>query len=240
VMTKLIERNTTIPTRKSETFSTAADGQTQVEIHVLQGEREMAANNRTLGRFNLDGIPPAPRGVPQVEVTFDIDANGILHVQAKDKATGREQKIQMTASSGLDENEIKKMVEEAQSHVSEDKKRREEVEQRNKLDTLVYQTEKLTKENKERIPVADLNAVEAEIAKAHEVLKGTDTDAIRTALDSLTAASHKMAEAMYKQSGGPTEGPGGGPTGAEGGPAEGGNGGSAGKKDGDVIDAEFE
>jgi molecular chaperone DnaK len=242
VMTKLIERNTTIPTRKSEVFSTAADGQTQVEIHVLQGEREMAAGNRTLGRFALDGIPAAPRGVPQVEVTFDIDANGILHVAAKDKATGREQKIQMVASSGLDENEIKKMVDEARSHESEDKKRREEVEQRNKLDTLVYQTEKLIKENREKIPVVDLNAVESEVEKSKEVLKGTDTDAVRASLESLTAASHKMAEAMYRQTGGAAGGPE-GAAGGEGGPqaGPGAQPGSAGaKKDGDVIDAEFE
>jgi molecular chaperone DnaK len=243
VMTRLIERNTTIPTRKSETFSTAADGQTQVEIHVMQGEREMAANNRTLGRFVLDGIPSAPRGVPQVEVTFDIDANGIMHVGAKDKATGREQKIQMTASSGLDESQIKNMVEEARSHESEDKKRREEVDQRNKLDTLVYQTEKLIKENKERIPIADLNAVEAEVAKAQEVLKGTDSAAIKTSLDALTAASHKMAEAMYRQSGTAEGGAPGQDAGGKAGdaPADGGNGGTApGRKDGDVIDAEFE
>ena len=243
VMTRLIERNTTIPTRKSEVFSTAADGQTQVEIHVLQGEREMANNNRTLGRFVLDGIPGAPRGVPQIEVSFDIDANGILHVQAKDKATGREQKIQVTASSGLTENEIKNMVDEARSHETEDKKRREEVEARNKLDTLVYQTEKLIKENKERIPVSDLNAVEAELGKAKEALKGQDLAVIRSSLDTLTAASHKRAEAMYRQSGGAgAEGAGGAPggqySGAAGGPE--GQGGNAGKKDGDVIDAEFE
>ncbi len=176
-------------------------------------------------------------------MTFDIDANGIMHVGAKDKATGREQKIQMTASSGLDESQIKNMVEEARSHESEDKKRREEVDQRNKLDTLVYQTEKLIKENKERIPIADLNAVEAEVAKAQEVLKGTDSAAIKTSLDALTAASHKMAEAMYRQSGTAEGGAPGQDAGGKAGdaPADGGNGGTApGRKDGDVIDAEFE
>ncbi len=240
VMTKLIERNTTIPTRKTETFSTAADGQTGVEVHVLQGEREMAAGNRSLGKFNLDGIPPAPRGVPQIEVTFDIDANGILHVSAKDKATQREQKITVTASSGLDEGAIKRMVEEARDHEAEDKKRREEAESRNRLDSLVYQTEKLVKENRERIPVADLNAVEGEIQKAKDALAKGDIDAIKKATDDLTHASHKMAEAMYQQSG---------PGAQAGQDSQGGNGAGDGTSQsgnpgahagGDVIDAEYE
>jgi molecular chaperone DnaK len=236
VMTKLIERNTTIPTRKTETFSTAADGQTGVEVHVLQGEREMAAGNRTLGKFNLDGIPPAPRGVPQIEVTFDIDANGILHVSAKDKATQREQKITVTASSGLDEGQIKRMVEEAREHETEDKKRREEAENRNRLDSLVYQTEKLVKENRERIPVADLNAVEAEIATAKDALAKGDNDAIKKAFDDLTHVSHKMAEAMYQQSA-----PGATAPGAGGGNGTGETAQAAGAHaDGDVIDAEYE
>jgi molecular chaperone DnaK len=243
VMTKLIERNTTIPTKKQQVFSTAADGQTSVEVHVLQGEREMASDNRTLGKFVLDGLPPAPRGVPQIEVTFDIDANGILSVHAKDKATNREQQITVKASSGLDEGAIQRMVNEAKSHEADDKKRREDAEVRNHLDNLVYQTEKLLKENKERIPVADLNAIESEVAKAKDVLGKGDIAAMKTALDQLTAASHKLAEAMYRQAGasaGPTRG---GEPGAEphaGGP-KGGNGEGAGKKpDGDVIDAEFE
>lgn len=226
VMTKLIERNTTIPTRKQQIFSTAADGQTSVEIHVLQGEREMAADNRTLGRFILDGIPPAPRGVPQIEVTFDIDANGILSVSAKDKATGKEQHITVKASSGLDEAAIQRMVNEAKQYEAEDKRRREEAETRNHLDNLVYQTEKLLRENKDRIPVAELNMVEKEIANAKEALSRGDITTIRRALDQLTAASHKLAEAMYRQAGSGTS--------AKGGDGEGKKG------DSDVIDAEFE
>ena len=234
VMTRLIERNTTIPTRKSEIFSTAADGQTSVEIHVLQGEREMAADNRTLGRFILDGIPPAPRGIPQIEVTFDIDANGILHVSAKDKATGKEQKVTVTASSGLSEKDIQRMVEDARQHELEDKRKRKEVEARNHLDSLVYQTEKLIREHKDRIPVAELNAVESALEAARNALKGSDTGAIQRATDELTAASHRLAEAMYRQAGaGPTPKGGNGEgtsAGASTGPST----------SGDVIDAEFE
>jgi len=228
VSTRLIERNTTIPTRKAETFSTAADGQTSVEIHVLQGEREMSADNRTLGRFILDGIPTAPRGVPQVEVTFDIDANGILNVSAKDKATNKEQKITVTSSSGLEEQDIDRMVEEAQEHEEEDKKKREQIDKRNQLDAMVYQTEKLLKENKENIPVSELNSVEAAISSAKEALKGDDPDAMEKATGELTQASHKLAEAMYKQAE---------TAGAE---ADSGQSSEEPKEDGDVIDAEFE
>ncbi len=239
VMTRLIERNTTIPTRKSEVFSTAADGQTSVEVHVLQGEREMAANNRTLGRFILDGIPPAPRGIPQIEVTFDIDANGILHVSAKDKATGREQKVTVTASSGLDEKDIQRMVDEARQHEVDDKKKRQEVEARNRLDALVYQTEKLIREHKDRIPVAELNTVESAIDKAKDALKGGDPAAVQRASDELTQASHRLAEAMYRQAGAPAGGGDGEGTQAPGGAGPGASA-SSGAASGDVIDAEFD
>ncbi len=238
VMTRLIERNTTIPTRKSEVFSTAADGQTSVEVHVLQGEREMAADNRTLGRFILDGIPPAPRGVPQIEVTFDIDANGILHVSARDKATGKEQKVTVTASSGLSEKDIQRMVEEARQHEVEDKKKRQEVEARNRLDALIYQTEKLIREHKDRIPVAELNAVESAIEKAKDALKRGDPAAVQRASDELTQASHRLAEAMYRQAGGSAGGGNGEGTHAPSGGAAGP--GSSGATSGDVIDAEFD
>jgi len=237
VNTRLIERNTTIPCKKTEVFSTASDGQTQVEIHVLQGEREMAADNRTLGRFVLDGIPPAPRGVPQIEVTFDIDANGILSVHAKDKATGKEQKITVTASSGLSEAEVQRMVEEARNHEAEDKRRREEIEQRNRLDTQIYQAEKLLKEHRERIPVADLNAAEAEIAKAKEALQKNDVAAIRACNDSLSQAMYRIGEAVYRQTG--TPGNGSGSDSAAGG-GDGSGASSSASKDGDVIDAEYE
>ncbi len=226
VMTKLIERNTTIPTRKQETFSTAADGQGSVEIHVLQGEREFAAGNRTLGKFILDGIPPAPRGVPQIEVTFDIDANGILNVSARDKATNREQKITVTASSGLNESDIKRMVDDAAQNEADDRKRREEVETRNHLDSVVYQTEKLIRENREKIPVGELSEVERELDKAKEALKGSDPAAVAKALEDVTAASHKMAEKMYQAAAQPGATPG----------ADS----SSGAPEGDVIDAEIE
>ncbi len=238
VNTRLIERNTTIPCKKTEVFSTASDGQTQVEIHVLQGEREMAADNRTLGRFVLDGIPPAPRGVPQIEVTFDIDANGILSVHAKDKATGKEQKITVTASSGLSEAEIQRMVEEARNHEAEDKRRREEIEQRNHLDTQVYQAEKLLKEHRDRIPVADLNAAEAEVAKAKEALQKNDPAAIRSANESLSQTMFRIGEAVYRQAGTPGNGSGGAQS--SGGAPGSGGGDSSASRDGDVIDAEYE
>jgi len=231
VFTKLIERNTTIPTRKSEIFSTAADNQNSVEIHVLQGERPMARDNRTLGKFHLVGIPPAPRGVPQVEVTFDIDANGIVNVSAKDLGTGKEQKITITSSSGLSKDDINKMVKEAESHADEDKRKREEIEARNRADSLVYQTEKLVRENREKLSDSDVKSVEAAIADCKKALEGGDVSRINQAADALTQASHKVAEAMYK-AGGPQAG------GQAGGSAQGGSGTKSGEKD-DVIDAEY-
>jgi molecular chaperone DnaK len=199
VFTRLIERNTTIPTRKSETFSTAAENQTSVEVHVLQGEREMAQGNRTLGRFHLVGIPAAPRGVPQIEVTFDIDANGIVNVSAKDMGTGKEQKITITASSGLDESEISKMVSDAESHAEEDQARRKIVEARNQLDSLIYSTESTVEENREKLDATLRGELEATVEEAKKALDGEDLDTIEAASASLTQASHKLAEAMYKQ-----------------------------------------
>jgi molecular chaperone DnaK len=231
VFTKLIERNTTIPTRKSETFSTAADNQTSVEIHVLQGERPMARDNRTLGKFHLVGIPPAPRGVPQVEVTFDIDANGIVNVSAKDLGTGKEQKITITSSSGLTKDDINKMVKEAESHADEDKRKREEIEARNRADSLVYQTEKMLNEHRSKLSESDAKAVEAAIADTKKALEGSDIDAINRAADALTQASHKVAEAMYKTGAQPGAG-------AEA-SSNGGSGAKSGEKTDDVIDAEY-
>ena len=236
VTTKLIERNTTIPTRKSETFTTAADNQTSVEIHVLQGEREMARDNRTLGKFHLVGIPSAPRGVPQVEVTFDIDANGIVNVSAKDLGTGKEQQITITASSGLGEKDIEQMVRDAESHAEDDKKKREGVDVRNQADSLVYQTEKLLTENREKIPASDLSAIEDAVKQTKEAIESNDTTQMRAAIDNLTKASHKMAEVMYRQQ---TQQPGGKADGAGAGPGAGARPG-AGKKDDNVVDAEFE
>jgi molecular chaperone DnaK len=229
VFTKLIERNTTIPTRKSEIFSTAADNQTSVEIHVLQGERPMARDNRTLGKFHLVGIPPAPRGVPQIEVTFDIDANGIVNVSAKDLGTGKEQKITITSSSGLSKDEIGNMVREAESHADEDKRKREEIEARNRADSLVYQTEKVLNENRSKLSDSDAKAVESAIADTKKALEGSDVAAINHAADALMQASHKVAEAMYK-SGGPQAGAAGETSGS---------GAKAGEKTDDVIDAEY-
>ncbi len=200
VMTRLIERNTTIPTRKSQIFSTAADSQTSVEVHVMQGEREMATDNRTLGRFHLDGIPPAPRGIPQIEVTFDIDANGIVHVAAKDKATNKEQKITITASSGLSKDEIDKLVKDAKSHEADDKKRREDIDMRNQADALVYNTEKVLKENKDKVAGDDAKKIEEAIAACKKAIEEKDSGRIKSTMDELTKASHKMAEAMYKAS----------------------------------------
>src|SRR5881398_1060305 len=197
VMTRLIERNTTIPTRKSQIFSTAADGQTAVTINVLQGEREMAADNKSLGHFDLVGIPPAPRGVPQIEVTFDIDANGIVHVGAKDLGTGKEQSIQITASSGLSEDEIKQMVKDAEAHAAEDKKRKETVEARNHLDSLVYSTEKSLKEYDGDLDVSVKETIEDALKKAKQALEGQDAQAMRIAAEQLSQSSHKLAEAMY-------------------------------------------
>ncbi|MDW3229817.1 MAG: molecular chaperone DnaK [Acidobacteriota bacterium] len=201
VFTKMIPRNTTIPTRKTEIFTTAADNQTSVEIHVLQGEREMAAYNRSLGRFHLDGIPPAPRGVPKIEVTFDIDANGILNVSAKDMATGKQQAITITGHSGLDDKEIDRMVKEAEAHAAEDKKRREVIEARNQADQLVYSIEKLINDNRDKIPAEEISRAEQEIANTKKAIEGDDPEAIKSAVDSLAKASHHISEILYRQAG---------------------------------------
>jgi len=238
VMTTLITRNTTIPTRKSETFSTAADSQTSVEVHVLQGERPLARDNRTLGRFQLVGIPPAPRGIPQIEVTFDIDANGMVNVSAKDQGTGKEQKITITASSGLSKDEVERMKKDAEAHAEEDKKRREEIETRNRADQAVYAAEKMLQEMGDKLPAADKAAVESAVEALKTAVSGGDTDAMTRAMEQLTQVQHKAAEALYKTAGaaGPAGGEGASGPGAQGTP---GTGGSAGSPDtGDVIDAE--
>jgi molecular chaperone DnaK len=198
VMTTLIPRNTTIPTRKSEVFSTATDNQTSVEVHVLQGERPMARDNRTLGRFHLVGIPPAPRGVPQVEVTFDIDANGIVHVAAKDRATNAEQKITITASSGLSKDEVERMVKDAEAHATEDKTRRELIEARNSADALVYSVERTLAESRDKVPASDVSRIESAIASVKQATAGEDLNEIRRTVDELQKASHAMAEALYR------------------------------------------
>lgn len=231
-MTKLIERNTTIPTRKSEVFSTAADNQPAVDIHVLQGEREFAKDNRTLGNFQLTGLPPAPRGVPQVEVTFDIDANGMVNVSAKDLATGKEQSIEIKASSGLNDEEIDKMVTDAKRFSNEDKERRQAVEAKNKLDSLIYQTEKLVKENEAKLDEATKSSMDGAIAEAKKALESDDRAQMEAAFENLQNASHAMAQSLYQsgqQAGGQ---PGGQPGGQQGG-------GQQGPKDDDVVDAEF-
>jgi molecular chaperone DnaK len=202
VSTKLISRNTTIPTRKSEIFTTAADSQTEVEIHVLQGEREMAYDNRTLGRFNLVGIPAAPRGVPQVEVTFDIDANGIVNVSAKDLGTGKEQRITITSSSGLNKDDVDKMVKEAESHAEEDKKKKEEIEVRNRADSMIYNTDKLLKENREKLPEEEAKNIESAIEACKKAVETGNKEEIEAKLNELTKASHKLAEVLYKQTAG--------------------------------------
>ena len=201
VFTKLIERNTTIPTKKSQIFSTAGDGQTSVEVHVLQGEREMAAYNKTLGRFQLTGIPPAPRGVPQIEVTFDIDANGIVHVSAKDQATGNEQKVSITASTNLTEDDINQAIKDAEAHASEDKKRKEEIEVKNNAESLVYNSEKTLEELGDKLSGEEKAKVEAEIESTKKALEGNDTEAIKNATDKLTKVFYEISEKLYKQTG---------------------------------------
>ncbi len=234
VMTVMIPRNTTIPTQKKEVYSTASDSQPSVEIHVLQGERAEARYNRTLGRFHLDGIPPAPRGIPKIEVTFDIDANGILSVAAKDTATGKDQRITITANSGLQEGEIDRMVKEAQEHEEEDKRRREEVDRRNKLDSLCYQLEKQITENKDKLSGVDLGSVEALVKEGREAVEKQDDEKVKSALERLEKEAHAIATKLYEQAGPP---PGAGGPGA---PPPGASDGQGARKKGDVIDAEFE
>ena len=236
VTTKLIERNTTIPTRKSEVFSTASDNQPSVEINVLQGEREMAKDNRSIGRFHLDGIPPAPRGVPQVEVTFDIDANGIINVSAKDKGTSKEQKITITDSTGLSEDDIEKMVKDAETNADADKERREKVDLKNQLDSVIYSTEKTIKDNKDKLPEDDVKAAEEALEEAKKHLEG-EAEEMKAQLEKVNEIAHKLASSMYAQSQQAGE------AAPEGGPQDSGDagGGDQGKdKDDDVVDAEFE
>jgi len=229
-MTPLIPRNTTIPTRKSENFSTASDNQTSVEVHVLQGERPMARDNRTLGRFNLVGIPPAPRGTPQVEVAFDIDANGILNVSAKDVATSKQQQITITSSSGLSKDDVERMVREAEANAGEDARRRQEIELRNQVDALVYSTERALAEHGAKLAPAELGAVEQALNDARDALKSENADRMRRAQENLTRVSQTMAEAMQRQTAG------GGAAGA--GPS--GRSSAGAPPEGDVVDAEFE
>jgi molecular chaperone DnaK len=237
VMTRLIEKNTTIPCKKSQVFSTAADNQPAVSIHVLQGERQMAPDNRTLGRFELVGIPPAPRGVPQIEVSFDIDANGIVHVNAKDLGTGKEQSIKITASSGLSEAEIQKLVREAEAHAEEDKRRKELIEARNHADSLVYSVEKNVKEFGDKVDTTEKTKIEEAITKTKKALEGDDIDAIKKAQDELMTVSHKLAEAMYAKTAGGQGGP---EAGGEAQQHSGDQQQASGKKNDDVVDADFE
>jgi molecular chaperone DnaK len=242
VFTKLIERNTTIPTRKSEIFSTASDNQTSVEVHVLQGERPMAADNRTLGKFHLVGIPPAPRGMPQVEVAFDIDANGIVNVSAKDMGTGREQKITITASSGLSKEEIDRMMRDAESHSAEDVKRREEIEARNRLDGLVYQVEKTFTENRDKLDATAASDMEAAIADAKKAVEEGGVDRMNSAFERLQTSSHKLAEALYQQqssAGAGDAGAGGEQASAAGAASGSGSAGAGAGGEDNVIDAEY-
>jgi molecular chaperone DnaK len=233
VMTTLISRNTTIPTKKSETFTTAADNQDQVEVHVLQGERPMARDNRTLGKFNLVGIPPAPRNVPQIEVTFDIDANSIINVSARDKATGKQQNITITASTTLTKDEIDRMVKEAEANATEDTKRKAEIEARNQADGLVYSTERTLAEHGAKLAEADRKAIDEALGEAKEALKGEDVERIKRAYENLTKASHTLAEIMYRESQQGSSGPGAPGAGSQ-------PGGAPGPKEGEVVDAEFE
>ena len=227
VLTKLIEKNTTIPCKKSQVFSTAADNQPAVSVHVLQGEREMASDNKTIGRFELTDIPPAPRGVPQVEVTFDIDANGILNVGAKDLGTGKEQSIRITASSGLSKDEIEKMVKDAELHASEDQKKRAMIEARNQADGLIYTTEKALKEHGDKVDEETRKAIETALEDLKKAMEGEDPEAIKSKTEALATASHKLAEVMYQKAQGEAD------AGAEGASETGG------QKE-DVVDAEFE
>jgi molecular chaperone DnaK len=235
VATQMIPRNTTIPTRKTETFSTVADNQSSVEVHVLQGERPMASQNRTLGKFQLTGIPPAPRGVPQIEVTFDIDANGILNVTAKDMATGKDQKITITSSSGLSKEDVERMAKEAQAHSAEDKAKREEIEAKNQLDSLIYNVEKTLREHGDKISGSERGEVENALADAKKALESNDKRSMDQARERLTQASHKLAEQMYKTAQ-PQGTPGAG-TSAGAGSAPGSDGSA---KDQGVVDAEYE
>jgi molecular chaperone DnaK len=231
VMTRLIDRNTTIPTSRSQTFSTAADNQTSVEVHVLQGEREMARDNRTLGRFHLDGIPPAARGVPHIEVTFDLDANGILNVKAQDKGTGREQQVTITASSTLNKDEVDRMVKEAESHASEDRAKREEVELRNQADHMIHQAEKIIKDNEARIPEDVKSEVNTKLEALKTAAKGSDTKDLQRKMDDFNEALQKIGQHIYQQQGA-----------AAGAPADGstdGSGAEQEKKEGEVVDADY-
>ncbi len=240
VATPMIPRNTTIPTKKTETFSTAADSQTSVEVHVLQGERPLAAQNRTLGKFHLTGLPPAPRGIPQIEVTFDIDANGILNVTAKDNATGKDQKITITSSSGLSKEEVERMAKEADAHSAEDKARRDEIEAKNQLDSMVYNIEKMLKEHGDKISGTERGDVENALADAKKAIESGNKAQMDSAREKLTTASHKLAEQMYKATQatpGAAPGAGAGPTDGQG--AASGSNGASQKKDEGVIDAEY-
>jgi molecular chaperone DnaK len=233
VMTTLIPRNTTIPTRKSETFSTAADNQTSVEVHVLQGERPMARDNRTLGRFHLSGLPSAPRGIPQIEVTFDIDANGIVNVSAKDMATQKEQKITITASSGLSKDEVDRMMKEAESHADEDRRRKEEIEARNHADQAVYQAERTVRDAGDKLSAADKAPIESALEDLKKAIEKNDVAEMKSKMDALNTAQHKAAEVLYRAANAAGAGAG-APGGQPGGEAPGGDTRAA----GDVIDAE--